>query len=55
MKIFKKNPQKILAEMEYIQETIDAKELEVSLLKKKMLRLQSELAEATKTSNQHKF
>lgn len=44
----KKSPQKILAEMEYIQETIDAKELEVSLLKKKLLKLQGGLAKPIK-------
>jgi hypothetical protein len=44
----KKSPQKILAEMEYIQETIDVKELEVSLLKKKILKLEKELVESMK-------
>lgn len=47
----KKIPEKILAEMEYIQETIDAKELEVDFLKKKLLKLQGELANAMKETN----
>lgn len=37
--------------MEYVQEIIDAKELEVSLLKGKLLRLQKELAVATRNPN----
>lgn len=42
-----KSPQKLLAEIEYIQETIDAKELEVSLLESKLTKLNIELAEIT--------
>ncbi|KPH76086.1 hypothetical protein AFL42_07245 [Oceanobacillus caeni] len=51
VKIVKKIPEKILAEMEYIQETIDAKELEVDFLKKKLLKLQGELANTMKETN----
>lgn len=43
----KKSPQKLIAEIEYIQETIDARELEVGLLKSKLTKLELELAEAT--------
>ncbi|MEK4907373.1 hypothetical protein [Niallia sp. FSL M8-0099] len=43
----KKSPEKLIAEIEYIEETIDAKELEMSLLKSKLTKLQIELAETT--------
>lgn len=47
----KKSPQKLIAEIEYVQEAIDGKELEVYLLKQKLVKLQLELAEATHRSN----
>ena len=47
----KKSPQKLLAEIEYVQEAIDGKELEVYLLKQKLGKLQKELAESTHQSN----
>ncbi|MED3792372.1 hypothetical protein P4571_07945 [Niallia alba] len=43
----KKSPQILISEIEYIEETIAAKELEVSLLRSKLTKLQIELAETT--------
>lgn len=48
----KKSPKKILAEMEYVQETIDVKLLEMINLQAKKRKLQQELAETlTSKSN----